>query len=192
MSANTKPRRRRRDLKKYFDGVIDLARFDYDKRTEIPRGKAKLYGIVTAGLVYSMGFAGGYFSWRNGTMPPNQFSMLSWMWMVPSTFIGILVWKVTSTRKEYPVREEIRGHIRELEADGGLVWRFEPLLDDRDLHGSVVGRVVELSRDGRIREIALEDYVTALRRIHGILHGAETKISSDQIAAVERNFERAA
>ena len=147
MSATRKPRRRR-DLKKYFNGAVDMARFDYAKRTEIARSKAKLFGVVTAGLIYTLGFAGGYLAWRNGTLPPHQFSMMSWMWMVPATFVGILVWKISSTRREYPVREEIKNYIRQLEKNGGLIWRFEPLLDEHDLHGSVIGRVVELSREG--------------------------------------------
>lgn len=170
-----------------------MARFDYDKRTEIARGKARLFGVVIAGLTYTLGFAGGYFAWRNGTLPSNQLSMISWMWMVPSTFFGILVWKVSSTRREYPVREELKNYIRQLEANGGLIWRFEPLLDERDLHGSVIGRVIELSREGRAGDMALEDYVVALRRIHGLLSGSNTvQFTNDKIAEVQRNLERVA
>lgn len=183
----------RRDLRKQFEALVDVSRFAHEKRTEIGRAQAKLYGVVAAGLLYGLGFLGGYYGWQNQTLPANQFSMLTWMWMVPCTFVGILVWRVVSTRREYPVRQEIRRYITELEANGGLLWRYAPLLDRDDLEGSVVGRVIELSRDGRINEIALEDYAKAVARIYGLLNGEASVVpSTESLQNVERNFSKAA
>ncbi len=183
----------RRDLRKQFEALVDTTRFEYEKRTEIGRAHAKLYGVIAAGLAYGLGFIGGYYAWQNQTLPAEQFSMLTWMWMVPCTFVGILVWKLVSTRREYPVRQEIKRYISELESGGGLLWRYAPLLDQNDIGGSVIGRVIELSHDGRINEIALEDYTKAVDRIHGLLNGARNVVpTADRLQRVARNFGDAA
>lgn len=186
-----KSRGNRRDLRKRFDTLIDVERFAYEKRTGKARAEAKLYGVVTAGLLYGLGFTGGYAAWTNGTMPFNQFSMLTWMWMVPATFVGILVWKIVGSRREYPVRQEIRRYIADIESDGGLIWRFAPLLDTAELERSVIGRVIELSRAGRVAEIAIEDYASAVGRIAALLNADGNIIRADSIHNVQRNLDNA-
>ena len=187
-----KSRGGRRELRRRFEALIDVSRFDYEKRTEVGRAQARLYGVAAAGVLYGLGFVGGYFAWSNQTLPVNQFSMLTWMWMVPCTFIGILVWKVVSTRREYPVRQEIRRYIGGLESNGGLLWRFAPLFDRDEIDGSTTGRVIELSREGRGIDIALEDYARAVGRVQALLSAAENIVKADSLQDVQRNLSDAA
>lgn len=169
---------------------MDLDRLDYPLRTRPIRGQAIMRGVTSAVVVYGIAFALGYYGWAQGAVSHDQFSDFVWIMMVPASAVGALAGLISKNRLEYPVREDIKGYIRELEGGGGWLWRYGPLLEAVAPGDAVQQSLIRHSREGRIEELTPEDYPRVVRRIE-VAIGASTDpaVTEDVLGEVEQNLD---
>lgn len=186
-------KKNRRQVKKeilgHFERTFDVARLDYEKRARPIRNKTKLVGVIAAGIVYGLGFSVGLFGWKSGAVDVSVFSKLVWIMMVPATVVGFVTWMIVSNRREYPIREEVNGYIREIEGDDGVLWRYTPILSEFRPDDHVSKRVLQRSQEKSFSKIAPEDYGQAVTEIDAILtNSSENPLSIEVAEEVARNL----
>ncbi|MFQ5470961.1 MAG: hypothetical protein ACE5EH_11765 [Gammaproteobacteria bacterium] len=186
---NKKFRRARKILLSSLDELFDLERLDYQKRTKPLRDKSKLTGVLGAGAIYAVGFGVGYYAWKTGGVSYTNFAKLVWILMIPSSVMGVFFWMLSTNRKEYVVREDIRQYMSELEGDGGLLWRFIPLLSELKPDAHDWKQTLFRSKEGQLSEIAPDEYCAAVYGLYGLLQGnQQRKISAETAQEIEQNF----
>jgi hypothetical protein len=184
------PRRLRREVLDRFEQGFDFERLDYDRRFRPVRGKAFLFGVALAGLLYMAGFGLGYYAWQHAAVSYELFAKLAWILMLPATLIGAFAWLLNSQRSEYRLRQDIRAYISGREAEGGFLWRFAPLFEALRADDYTAKRLLQESAESP-ESMDPEDYarsVTALRRQ---LEGDEQNpFSTDVASRVFANLSR--
>ncbi|HHH36632.1 MAG TPA: hypothetical protein ENK48_07375 [Gammaproteobacteria bacterium] len=183
-------RRGRREVLRRFEADFDLARLDYPRRVRIANGKARLHGVLAAFLLYSAGFAVGYYGWSQGHVGTELFGKAVWLLMLPATVVGVFVWLLARNRLEYPVRRDISDYIASLEGKGGRLWRYAPaaavLCPGNLLCKSLMAR----SREGEIAAIDPEDYGRVVHELHHALREADRRaLDAETLEALARNLE---
>lgn len=177
----------RKEIRKQFERAFDLALLDYPRRIQPLKPKALLSGIITAAVLYGLGYGGAYFGWVTGHVPMDTFAKLVWIMMLPTTMIGILVWQIVKNRMEYPIRQDILAYVAKVEGDSGLLWRFAPLLEEAAPGDMAVKKTLSLSEQGRLDAIAVEDYTEAVHKLYAVFDG-ERRLSAATVEAVQRNL----
>jgi len=186
-------KKNRRQIKKeilgHFEQTFDVPRLDYEARARPIRNKTKLVGVLAAGIIYGLGFAVGLFGWKSGAVDAAIFSKLVWIMMVPATVVGFVSWMIVSNRREYPIREEVNGYIRQIEGEEGVLWRYAPILSEVRPDDHVSKRVLQRSQEKSFSRIAPEDYGVAVTEIHAILGNSSTNpLSVEVVEEVAQNL----
>ncbi len=191
MAGRKKGRRRsKRELVRQFAQTFDLQRLDYRRRIRPAGGKAKLYGVLAAFMIYSAGFGVGYYGWHNQAVAYEAFAKLVWLLMIPATVIGVFCWLLARNRLEYPIRRDISEYMRALEAADGLLWRYAPLLAELCPDNYACKEVMALSREGRLADIAPEDYCRAVHDLHQALASSTSRaVSAETSEELARNLD---
>ncbi len=189
MAQKKNKRRYKRELIKQFEVTFDLARLDYQKKIRPVQGKAILFGVLAAFLIYSAGFAIGYYGWQQQVVGYAMFAKLVWLLMIPASVVGVITWLLVKNRLEYPIRCEIRHYINSLEGERGLLWRYLPLLNELGPDNLNCKEMMVRSRDGNVADIAPEDYGGSVRELIDMLEKSGSKaVSPETIAELEKNF----
>lgn len=192
MAQKKNKRRFKRDLLKQLEGTFDLERLDYQKKTRPVQGKAILFGVLAAFLIYSAGFAAGYTGWQNQAVDYAMFAKMVWLMMIPASVIGVVTWLLVRNRLEYPVRNAMRDYIRSLEGDKGLLWRYLPLLNELAPDNLNCKEMMARSREGKIEELHPEDYGKAVAELIELVRECGSKaVGPETIEELERNFSSA-
>lgn len=193
MSAKGKNQRQlRKQVLRHVDATFDLPRLEFKKRVTPQKHAAKLVGVMVAGAVYAAGFGLAYYAWQSGKTEFDTFAKFSWMFMLPSSVIGVFGYLLSSNRREYAVAKDIMGYMLDLEGPHGLLWRYEPIL--RELHKDdlIAERLVDASRHGDLARVEPEDYAVLIHRLHQTLSSGEgTSLSAEAVDAFEQNLAEA-
>jgi len=191
MAEKKKNRRQiKKEIQSHFERTFDVTRLDYESRAKPIRNKTKLFGVMAAGIVYGLSFAVGMFGLQSGAVDATVFSKLVWVMMIPATVVGFVAWMIISNRREYPMREEVSGYIREIEGDEGVLWRYAPILSEFKPDDYISKRVLQRSQEKSFSKIPPEDYGHAVTEIHTILaNSSDTPLSLDTAEEVAQNLE---
>ncbi len=189
MAQKKNKRRYKRDLLKQLEATFDLERLDYQKKTRPVQGKAILFGVLAAFLIYSLGFAAGYTGWQNNVVDYAMFAKMVWLMMIPASVIGVVTWLLVKNRLEYPVRCEMRDYIRVLEGEQGLLWRYLPLLNELGPENLICKEMMVRSGEGKIEDLDPEDYGKAVNELISLLRRSGSKaVSSGTMEELEKNL----
>lgn len=194
MAEKKKNRRQiKKEIQGEFERTFDVPRLDYEKRAKPIRDKTKLFGVLAAGIVYGLGFAIGMSGLQSGAVDDKVFSKLVWVMMIPATVVGFVAWMIISNRREYPMREDVTGYIREIEGEEGVLWRYAPILSEFKPDDHISKRVLQRSEEKLFSKISPEDYGKAVTEIHAILEdSSDNPLSQETVDAVAQNLARAA
>lgn len=191
MAVSKGRRRFKKSLQRQFARQFDLERLDYRCLVRPARGKALLWGVLAAFVVYSAGFAIGYYGWQQQVVDYALFARLVWLLMLPATVVGIFSWLLVRNRLEYPLRQELKAYIAALEGKHGLLWRYGPLFAALAPNDLLSKQVVELSRQGRLKDCSLEDYIATAKALAELLHEGECNALAPSLCQeVQENLEQ--
>ena len=183
-------RSEKKELLRRFERSFDSARLDYKSQAKMVRPKAMLVGFITAGVLYSVLFFLSYWGMTNNKIPLEGFAKLVWILMIPTTVVGFFVWQLAKNRMEYPLRQAIRAYMTELEQDGGLLWRFLPLLDLAIDPNPDIKKAFTWSEQGKIDKLDIEDYTDAVALLEVLLRASDSrKILPIIVDSVAQNFD---
>lgn len=166
-------RNSRRKIKRWtlqqFDKAFDLTRLDFNKRMAPARHKPKLTGVIAAAIIYGVLLMLGNIGISNGAIDQETLAKMSWVIMVPSSAIGIFVYMLVSNRRQYDVLQDMKAYIALIEKDGGLFWRFEPLVQLLLPDNGLAAQMVEGSRVGDMNQLYPEDYGLSVHALYKAL-----------------------
>lgn len=190
MSAKGKNQRQlRKQVLRHLEATFDLTRLEYKKRVTPQKHRAKLTGVVVAGVAYTFGFGLAYYALKMGTASQETFTKFSWVFMLPASVIGVFGYLLSSNRREYKVAKDIIDYMNALEGRDGLLWRYGPVIAELLPGDAVAEQLVERSEEGRLGKAEPEDFATLIHRLHEVLNSGEgTSLSDDAIDAFERNL----
>lgn len=188
MSKQPSKRNIRKALLRRFESQFDLKRLDYTRRAKPAKDMAKIMGFLFAGGVYLAGFGLAYFSWSAGRIEVELLNKLTFIFMIPSSVIGLFAFLLTGSRREFPIREDIRAHVTDFEGAEGTLWRYEPLLNQMDLKKIDIEGLIEASREGRLIKMAPEDICATIHALHQQLTNNSVLTNTETLEAIERNF----
>jgi len=190
MSMKGKNQRQiRKQILRHLEENFDLKRLEYKKRVTPLRHAAKLFGVIAAAIVYGLGFALAYYAWKAGKADYETFVKFSWIFMVPSSVVGVFAYMLNSNRREYGVAQDILDHIDHVEGAHGMLWRYEPILLEFYPDDELVKRLIAISRSGIFKGLEPEDYANLVHKLHAALSsGEERSVSDDAAAAFESNL----
>lgn len=155
--------------------------------------KAMLVGLFTASILYGIGFAIAYMAMQNNTLPLEVFAKIVWMLMIPTTIVGFFAWQLAKNRMEYPVRMQIRRVMEEIEADGGILWRFGPILELVNTPNPEVKKAFSWSAEGKVAKLDIEDYILAVEFLDEMMLDTQGKRFTQQLLdEIEENFNKSA
>lgn len=190
MNEKSKTRRNaRKEVRRLFEKYLDLDKLDYKKRGQLINPKSILIGLGVAFGLYSIGFVITYMAMNNNVLSLHGFSKLVWIMMIPTTVIGLFVWQLAKNRMEYPLRQDILKYMQELESNGGLLWKFSPLIDLSGVEDMDTKKALAKSREGKVEELAVEDYTDAVSWLHQVLTNTDNRSFPTSVAeSVLENF----
>ena len=190
MNEKSKTRRNaRKEVRRLFEKYLDLDKLDYKKRGHLINPKSILIGLGVAFGLYSIGFVITYMAMNNNVLSLHGFSKLVWIMMIPTTVIGLFVWQLAKNRMEYPLRQDILKYMQELESNGGLLWKFSPLIDLSGVEDMDTKKALAKSREGKVEELAVEDYTDAVSWLHQVLTNTDNRSFPTSVAeSVLENF----
>jgi len=181
----------KKEIVRQFERSFDLPKLDYKKRVQPIKPKAMLYGLASGSLLYCIAFGFAYVGVSNNVMPLESFAKFVWIIMVPTTVVGLFVWLLVKNRMEYPIRQDILKYVAELEHNDGLLWRFAPVIDHVDPNDYASKKTFNLSREGKIKDMAVEDYTEVIDKLKDILSNTENRNFDNKIAEeVLENFDK--
>ncbi len=182
----------KKEIVRQFERSFDLPKLDYKKRIQSIKPKAMLYGLGAGSLLYCIAFGFAYLGVSNNVMPLESFAKFVWIIMVPTTVVGLFVWLLVKNRLEYPIRQDILKYVAELEHDDGLLWRFSPVIDHVNPNDYASKKTFNLSREGKSKELAVEDYTEVIDKLKDILKNTENRNFDNKIAEeILVNFDKA-
>lgn len=190
MSTKGKNQRQlRKQVLRHFESTFDLARLDFKKRVTPEKNRAKLTGVIVAGLVYVLGFGLAYYALKAGTASHDTFSKFTWIFMLPASVIGVFAYLLSSNRREYTVAKDIIEYMKQLEGRDGLLWRYAPVLAELRKDDALAEQLIERSRNGELAKAEPEDFANLIHRLHEALTSGEgTSLSDEAVAEFERNL----
>jgi len=188
--SNQQPSKRhsRKNVIRDFEKNFTLSRLDYKPRVKPGKAMAKVVGLIFAAVVYLAGFGMSYISWSRGAIDAMLLNKISFVLMIPASIIGMMAFLISSNRREFPIREDIRVHVRDFEGDTGYLWRFEPILNQMELKKIDIEWLIKASREGTLIEMAPEDICATIQALHEALSGKGQQISGNAILQVEQNL----
>lgn len=179
----------RKQILRHLEDTFDLQRLEYKKRVTPQRHRAKLVGVVVAAIVYGLGFGLAYYAWKAGKADYETFSKFVWIFMIPSSVIGVFGYLLSSNRREFGVAQDILDHIGQVEGPTGMLWRYEPILQETHRDDDIVKHVIAASREGSVMKLEPEDYASVVHKLHVALASGEGRSISDEAAdAFELNL----
>lgn len=188
MSKQPTKRNTRKTLLRHFEEQFDLKRLDYNRRSKPAKDMAKVMGALFAATVYLAGFGLAYYSWSQGKIDENLLFKLSIIFMIPATVVGLFAFLLSGSRREFPIREDIRAHVTDFEGETGTLWRYEPLLKQMSLKKIDIEGLIEASREGRLIKMAPEDICATLHALHQNLSNSSVLTNAETLEAIEANF----
>jgi len=186
-------RKSRRKIKRLalqqFARGFDLDRLDFNKRMAPARHKPKLIGVIAAAVIYSALLLLGNIGVSNGAIDQETLAKMSWVIMVPSSAIGIFVYMLISNRRQYDVIQDMKAYIALIEKDGGLFWRFAPLVSFLLPDNGLAEQMVAGSRAGDMEQLYPEDYGISVHKLHEALANTGNREIPEEIeTALIENF----
>ncbi len=179
----------RREVVRLFEKSLDRDKLNYKKLTQPTKPKSMLFGLGIAFGVYGIGFATAYAALNNNILPIDGFAKLVWIMMLPTTMFGLVGWQLSKNRMEQPIRQEILEYITEIEEKGGLIWKFAPLMEMLPVEDIPTKKAIDKSREGKIDELALEDYTDAVACLYKVLSDFDNRTFPTSVAeSVLENF----
>jgi len=110
--------------------------------------------------------------------------------MIPSTVAALVVWLIMKNRFEYPIRKDLNDRIRAIEGEGGMLWRYGPVMAQLAANDLDTRSLVAASRQCDFAAMAPDDYCPAVLRIHETLSGAgEQSLHRETAAEVAENLD---
>lgn len=188
-SKQPSKRNSRKNVVRSFQRHVDLARLDYRRRIKPGRDIAKITGLMFAAVIYMAGFGLAYVSYGRGMIDDVFLSKVAFILMIPATVVGLFAYLITSNRREFPIREDIRAHVRQFEGEHGYLWRFEPILSQLQLKKIDTEWLATCSRENRLVELAPEDICAAVQAIDAALQDNTAAASAAAISQVEDNLD---
>jgi len=190
MAGKQKSKRNiKKEVARLFERSFDLQKLNYKKRSMSLKPKSMLVGLGVATGIYMVGFAASYYAMDNNIIPLEGFAKLVWIMMIPTTIVGALAWQIAKNRMEYPIRQDVREYMHDLEQQGGLLWKFAPLMDMIGIEDMTTKRALAKSKDGKWEEMEIEDYTEAVFALNNALEGTDNRQFSTVVAeAVLENF----
>src|SRR3569832_1763626 len=116
-------RQLRKQVLRHVESTFDLARLEYKTRVTPQKHRAKLTGVLVAGVVFLLGFGLAFFVLLVGFFCFVFFCMFLWIFMLPASVIGVFAYLLSSNRREYTVAKDIIDYMTQLEGHDGLLWR---------------------------------------------------------------------
>lgn len=178
----------RKNIQRRFDNSFDLNRLNYKVRVKPGKDVAKITGFAFAGVVYLIGFGLAYFSWNQGLVDVSFLNKMVWIFMIPSSVVGMFAYLITSNRREFPIREDIRAHVTEFEGKNGTLWRYAPVINRLKLKKVDIEGLVEASQEGRLIKMAPEDICETIRALGLALSESSDAVKGNVLNEVELNF----
>lgn len=176
MAGKTKTKRNvRKEVIRLFEKSLDLNKLNYKKRSQVLKPKSMLIGLGVAFALYGTAFTLAYWAMNNNILPLEGFAKLVWILMIPTTVLGLFAWQLAKNRMEYPIRQEILGHMGEVEKNGGFLWKFSPLMDIVGIEDTDTKKALAKSREGKVEELAVEDYTEAVFKLHQVLSNSDKR-----------------
>lgn len=193
MSVKGKNQRQlRKQVLRHLEATFDLPRLEYKKRVTPEKHRAKITGVMVAGLAYVLGFGLAYYALKAGKTSYDTFSKFSWMFMLPASVIGVFGYLLSSNRREYKVAKDIIDYMNALEGRDGLLWRYEPVIAELLPGDALAEQLVERSQQGRLAKAEPEDFAILIHRLHGALSSGEgTSLSDEAVETLEHNLAEA-
>jgi len=190
MAGKQKSKRNiKKEVTRLFERSFDMDKLNYKKRSLSTKPKSLLIGIGAATVLYAIGFALAYAAMQNNILPLEEFAKLSWIILIPVTIVGVTAWQISKNRMEYPIRQEILKYIADLEKEGGLLWKFSPLMDVIGIEDTNTKKALAKSNEGKFEELAVEDYTEAVYKLNQVLINTDNRQFSTVIAeAILDNF----
>lgn len=190
MAGKQKSKRNiKKEVMRLFERSFDMDKLNYKKLSLSTKPKSLLIGLGAATALYGSGFALAYLAMQNNILPLEEFAKLSWIILIPVTIVGVTVWQISKNRMEYPIRQKILNYIAELEKEGGLIWKFSPLMDVIGIEDMVTKKAIAKSREGKFEELAVEDYTEAVDKLNQVLMNTDNRNFSTIVAeAILDNF----
>ncbi len=176
----------RKTVIRRFEKSFDLDRLHYVRRTKPGKEAAKLVGLGFASAIFFTGFGLAYISHARGTIDEMFFNKLVFLFMIPSSVVGGTAWLISSNRREFKIREDIRAHISEFEGEQGTLWRYQPALERLNLKKVDIEGLIEASHEGRLIKMAPEEVCAAIRALSEHLNNSTTPAAI--FSAIEANF----
>jgi hypothetical protein len=188
MSKQPTKRNIRKTILRRFEEQFDLRRLDYSYRSKPAKDMAKIMGALFAGVIYLAGFGLAYYSWTKHNIDVNLLNKFAFIFMIPASVVGMFAYLLTSSRREFPIREDMRAHLSAVEGSDGALWRYEPLLKQMSLKKIDIEGLIEASREGRLIKMAPEDICATLHALHQNLSNASVLTNAETLEAIEENF----
>jgi len=180
-------RHSRKNVIRDFEQHFTLSRLEYNKRVKPGKAMAKIVGLIVAAVIYIGGFSLTYISWSRGFIDSIFLNKIAFILMIPASVIGMFAFLISSNRREFPIREDIRAHVRDFEGEDGYLWRYEPILKQLTLKKIDIEWLIEKSRENQLIEQAPEDICTTILALHETLLNSQ-QISGSAIQQVEKNL----
>jgi len=190
MAGKQKSKRNiKKEVMRLFERSFDMDKLNYKKLSLSTKPKSLLIGIGAGTVMYATGFALAYAAMQNNILPLEEFAKLSWIILIPVTIVGVTAWQISKNRMEYPIRQEILKYIAELEKEGGLLWKFSPLMDVIGIEDTNTKKALAKSNEGKFEELAVEDYTEAVNKLNQVLINTDNRQFSTVVAeAILDNF----
>ena len=190
MAGKSKTKRNvRKEVVRLFEKSLDLEKLNYKKRSQQIKPKSMLIGVGIAFALYGVGFGLAYLALGNNVLPIEGFAKLVWILMIPTTVIGLLAWQLSKNRMEYPIRQDILAYMEETEKNGGLLWKFSPIMDIVGVEDTDTKKALAKSREGKVDDLAVEDYTDAVTKLYQVIANTDTRSFPTPVAeSVLENF----
>ncbi len=190
MAGKQKSKRNiKKEVVRLFEKSFDLKRLNYEKLSLSIKPKSLLIGLGAASALYGTGFLLAFLAMEKNILPLEDFAKLSWIILIPVTIVGVTVWQIAKNRMEYPIRQDIRQYMTVLEENGGLLWKFSPLMDVIGIEDTNTKRTLVKSKEGDIEKLAIEDYTDAVDKLNQVLINTDNRQFSTIVAeAILENF----
>jgi len=165
-----------------------MSRFPSFARRRVLAGQAILMGVGGASLVYGVVFSLGWYAQAQSVLDQEIFVKVTWMLTVPASVIGFLTWAIAKGRGEFRLHKELAAYIAEVEGPQGLIWRFSPLIGNRNARED---EICEKSRQGDIGEREAEEYAEIVQRLFDLTRAEDAgELDIDAVRRVSENFSR--
>src|SRR3569833_2632115 len=92
-------RQLRKQVLRHVESTFDLARLEYKTRVTPQKHRAKLTGVMVAGVAYMLGFGLAFYALKACTTSYDTFSKFSWIFMLPASVIGVFAGRGAGGRR---------------------------------------------------------------------------------------------